>query len=116
MLAAAVLAAAIALALAQQVPLGTGPTDYAALFAPGGGQTAHAPGWSKESWNGLVTFGRAPPLRCWGVGGDALFDVAVVGARRSSLSHVRPGAYLPAVQARRSTLRRATALGAHRPS
>jgi agmatinase len=115
MLTAAVLAAAIALAHAQQVPLGTGPTDYAALFAPGG-QTAHAPGWSKESWNGLVTFGRAPPLRCWGAGGDALFDVAVVGARRSSLSHVHSGAYLPAAQARRSTLRRATALGARRRS
>jgi agmatinase len=115
MLTAAVLAAAIALAHAQQVPLGTGPTDYAALFVPGGGQTAHAPGWSKESWNGLVTFGRAPPLRCWGAGGDALFDVAVVGARRSSV-YVRPGAYLPAVQARRSTLRRATALGARRRS
>jgi hypothetical protein len=36
-------------------------------------------GWSKDAWNGLVMFGRAPPARCWGADQDVSFDIAVVG-------------------------------------
>lgn len=36
--------------------------------------------WSQNSWPGLVTFARSPPLRCWGNEADASYDVAVIGA------------------------------------
>lgn len=35
--------------------------------------------WKKDSWNGLTTFAKAPPLRCFGTEAEVPFDVAVLG-------------------------------------
>ncbi len=35
--------------------------------------------WAKESWNGITTFARTTPLRCFGSDADAPYDVAVLG-------------------------------------
>lgn len=35
--------------------------------------------WSKESWNGLTSFAKAIPLRCFGSDSGVDYDVAVIG-------------------------------------
>jgi hypothetical protein len=67
----------------EQTPLKSGresvaSIDYADLFSADR-QIANAPPWTRESWNGLVSFARAPPLRCWGAEADVLYDIAVIG-------------------------------------
>lgn len=77
----AVLLAVLALAL-DQVPVSRpgGNAELEALLAADKQLSAFAPpGWSKDAWNGLVTFGLAPPARCWGADRDVLFDIAVIG-------------------------------------
>jgi hypothetical protein len=51
--------------------------------------TFATPGWAKESWNGLVTFGTAPPARCWGAEKDVLFDIAIVGVLHLSYARIK---------------------------
>jgi hypothetical protein len=84
----------VVLASAKQVPLSNAgrvaSTDYTALFSAGRQLTA-APQWTRKSWNGLVTFGHAPPLRCWGVDGEEPFDIAVIGAPFDTATSFRPG-------------------------
>lgn len=48
--------------------------------------------WSKESWNGLTTFARSTPLRCFGSDADVPYDVAVLGAPFDTATSYRPGA------------------------
>lgn len=48
--------------------------------------------WSKDSWNGLTTFAKAPPLRCFGSDAGILYDVAVLGAPFDIATSYRPGA------------------------
>lgn len=36
--------------------------------------------WTREAWNGLTTFARSAPLRCFGADEDSPYDVAVIGA------------------------------------
>jgi agmatinase len=67
----------------EQTPLNSGregvaSTDYADLFSADR-QIANAPPWTRESWNGLVSFARAPPLRCWGAEADVPYDIAIIG-------------------------------------
>jgi agmatinase len=80
-----VVLAVLGIALAHQVPLQYATThgseEIETLFAADQQMNAFATtGWSKDKWNGLVTFGHAPPARCWGADKDVAFDVAVVGA------------------------------------
>lgn len=35
--------------------------------------------WTREAWNGLTTFARSAPLRCFGADEDSPYDVAVIG-------------------------------------
>jgi hypothetical protein len=54
-------------------------TDYVHLFNTEE-QLPFAPNqWTRASWNGLVSFGHAPPLRCWGEEQDIPYDIAVIG-------------------------------------
>ncbi|KAI0078956.1 Arginase/deacetylase [Panus rudis PR-1116 ss-1] len=48
--------------------------------------------WSKDSWNGLTTFAKATPLRCFGRDAATLYDVAVLGAPFDIATSYRPGA------------------------
>jgi agmatinase len=80
-----VVLAVLGLALAQQVPLkhatAHGNEELETMFAADRQMNTFATaGWSKDKWNGLVTFGHAPPARCWGADRDVPLDVAVVGA------------------------------------
>jgi agmatinase len=82
----------------EQTPLGPkgaeSEPDYSQLFSTGaqlpGGQYAPQK-WTRESWTGLTTFARAPPLRCWGAEKDVPFDVAVIGAPFDTATSYRPG-------------------------
>ncbi|KZV94516.1 Arginase/deacetylase [Exidia glandulosa HHB12029] len=47
--------------------------------------------WTRQSWSGLVSFARAPPLRCWGDDEDVAYDVAVIGAPFDTATSYRPG-------------------------
>jgi hypothetical protein len=77
---------AFALVLAEQVPLDSKrqparvTAEIEALFAADQQLNAFTvPGWGTDAWNGLVTFGHAPPVRCWGADKDVPFDIAVIG-------------------------------------
>ncbi|TFY59921.1 hypothetical protein EVJ58_g5471 [Rhodofomes roseus] len=48
--------------------------------------------WTRESWNGLTTFARSAPLRCFGVDSESPYDVAVIGAPFDTATSFRPGA------------------------
>ncbi|PCH38435.1 agmatinase [Wolfiporia cocos MD-104 SS10] len=48
--------------------------------------------WATESWNGLTTFARSTPLRCFGVDAETPYDVAVLGAPFDTATSYRPGA------------------------
>jgi agmatinase len=83
----------------QQLPLSNYPTSditretnletEAPTIAYQQVSTFVTPSSTKESWNGLVTFGRAPPARCWGAEKDVLFDIAIVGVLHLSLPCTR---------------------------
>ena len=66
---------------AQQNPLSV-PTsepagvNFTRLFS---NEIIFADTWKKDTWNGLTTFARAPPLRCFGTEAEVPFDVAVLG-------------------------------------
>jgi agmatinase len=91
-LALVALAAAAATARADQVPLAPAAhtehaphgtpagTDYAQLFGTESQLTYGPSPWTRGAWNGLVTFGHARPVRCWGADEDVEYDVAVIGA------------------------------------
>ncbi|OCH89089.1 agmatinase [Obba rivulosa] len=51
-----------------------------------------AESWAETSWNGLTTFARAGPLRCFGVESETPYDVAVLGAPFDTATSFRPGA------------------------
>ncbi|OCH90617.1 Arginase/deacetylase [Obba rivulosa] len=63
--------------------------DFTQLFSP---KLTHIERWSQTSWNGLVTFARSNPLRCFGVDSAIPFDVAVLGAPFDTATSYRPGA------------------------
>lgn len=68
-------------AYAQQNPLSvttTAPAEvnFTRLFS---NEIIFADTWQKDTWNGLTTFARAPPLRCFGAESNVPFDVAVLG-------------------------------------
>ncbi|KAI0345189.1 agmatinase [Trametopsis cervina] len=48
--------------------------------------------WAKEDWNGITTFAKAQPLRCFGSDSDTKYDVAVLGAPFDTATSYRPGA------------------------
>ncbi|TFK53432.1 Arginase/deacetylase [Heliocybe sulcata] len=93
-----VLAALVAQTVAQQTPLihsslrhdPSGKTDFTRLFSSD--QLLHRDPWSPNEWNGLVSFARAQPLRCFGADADVKFDVAVLGAPFDTATSYRPGA------------------------
>ncbi|KAK7689088.1 hypothetical protein QCA50_007779 [Cerrena zonata] len=81
-------------AYAQQNPLSvpsTGPQDvnFTRLFS---NEIIFADTWKKDTWNGLTTFARAQPLRCFGTEAEVPFDVAVLGAPFDIATSYRPGA------------------------
>ncbi|KZT11598.1 agmatinase [Laetiporus sulphureus 93-53] len=48
--------------------------------------------WTQKSWNGLTTFAKSTPLRCFGVDSETPYDVAVLGAPFDTATSFRPGA------------------------
>jgi len=48
--------------------------------------------WARSSWNGLTTFAKSTPLRCFGDDEAIPFDVAVIGAPFDIATSYRPGA------------------------
>ncbi|KAJ3557917.1 hypothetical protein NM688_g1211 [Phlebia brevispora] len=48
--------------------------------------------WTKETWNGITTFARTTPLRCFGSDSETPYDVAVLGAPFDTATSYRPGA------------------------
>ena len=86
---------ALPVACAEQTPMATRPgrstVDLAELFGLGANNVPDRPLWSRERWNGLVSFAGAPPLRCWGVENEVAFDVAVIGAPFDAATGYRPG-------------------------
>lgn len=41
--------------------------------------------WSAQDWNGITTFAKAQPLRCFGSDASTKYDVAVIGGFLSYL-------------------------------
>ena len=65
--------------------------NFTELFGAYGGDLSND-AWRPSAWNGLTTFARAPPLRCFGP--DAVgtaYDVAVLGAPFDTATSFRPG-------------------------
>jgi len=94
----AVVALALALAssrvLGQQQILASSPrvpeaANFTQLFASDG---IYQKAWTRESWNGLTTFARSAPLRCFGADSESPYDVAVLGAPFDTATSFRPGA------------------------
>lgn len=81
-------------ALAQQIPLSpvVQTPDSINLTRLFSNELIFTDTWTKESWNGLTTFARATPLRCFGSDAAIPFDVAVVGAPFDIATSYRPGA------------------------
>jgi len=81
-------------ALAQQIPLSpvVQTPDSINLTRLFSSELIFTDTWTKESWNGLTTFARATPLRCFGSDAAIPFDVAVVGAPFDIATSYRPGA------------------------
>jgi agmatinase len=62
-----------------QYPVGIAyptPINYTQVFS---GEFMGTPSWSKSEWNGLTSFARATPLRCFGSDAATKYDVAVIG-------------------------------------
>ncbi|EPQ54015.1 Arginase/deacetylase [Gloeophyllum trabeum ATCC 11539] len=95
-------AALVSRAAAQQTPLSypsvespsyqpveDGETDFTRLFSS---DLLFRDPWSKDSWNGLVSYAQAQPIRCFGADADVPYDVAVLGAPFDTATSYRPGA------------------------
>lgn len=70
-------------------PLAADAVNFTKLFSS---ELVFRETWSKESWNGLTTFARSTPLRCFGSDADVPYDVAVLGAPFDTATSYRPGA------------------------
>ncbi|KZV81236.1 hypothetical protein EXIGLDRAFT_779931 [Exidia glandulosa HHB12029] len=79
-----ILLAGASLALAHDV-------DFQQVFGADSHPSPSRQSWTKERWNGLVSFAAAPPLRCWGDDEDIAYDVAVIGAPFDTATSYRPG-------------------------
>ncbi|KAH8102945.1 agmatinase [Cristinia sonorae] len=85
------------LSFAQQTPMVgvdypqsvVGAVDFTKLFATGDKKSAQA--WSQQSWNGLTTFAKTRPLRCFGEDSGVSYDIAVLGAPFDTATSYRPG-------------------------
>ncbi|KAH9915809.1 agmatinase [Epithele typhae] len=66
--------------------------NFTELFAAYGDGLGPQTAWTRAAWNGLTTFARAPPQRCFGVDAGQPFDVAVIGAPFDTATSFRPGA------------------------
>ncbi|KAI0693912.1 hypothetical protein BC835DRAFT_1507455 [Cytidiella melzeri] len=64
------------------------PVDFTQLFSK---ELLSSEVWAKEDWNGITTFARASPLRCFGSDADTEYDVAVLGAPFDTATSYRPG-------------------------
>ena len=53
-----------------------GPVNITELFSV---ERLNQATWTREAWNGLTTFARSAPLRCFGADEDSPYDVAVIG-------------------------------------
>ena len=69
---------------------GADALNFTELFAAYGGDMSNE-AWTRSAWNGLTTFARAPPLRCFGEDAGASFDVVVIGAPFDTATSFRPG-------------------------
>ncbi|KAH9934988.1 uncharacterized protein B0H18DRAFT_1182287 [Fomitopsis serialis] len=84
-------------ALGQQQVLESSPrvhekeaANFTQLFASDG---IYQKAWTRESWNGLTTFARSAPLRCFGADSESPYDVAVLGAPFDTATSFRPGTF-----------------------
>ncbi|KDQ51550.1 hypothetical protein JAAARDRAFT_163488 [Jaapia argillacea MUCL 33604] len=100
MISVSIVLALVASAVAQaQAPLYSSPYHYSdghtdrvnftRLFSS---ELIFSDTWAKESWNGLVSFARADPVRCFGSDAGMKYDVAVLGAPFDTATSYRPGA------------------------
>lgn len=71
------------------IPQGPDATNFTKLFSS---ELVFRETWAKDTWNGLTTFARAQPLRCFGSDADSPYDVAVLGAPFDTATSFRPGA------------------------
>ena len=67
-----------------------GSFNFSEIFAAYGSDMSNG-AWARDSWNGLTTFARAPPLRCFGADSETPYDVAVLGAPFDTATSFRPG-------------------------
>lgn len=75
----------VTLVLAQQVPVSgveypesvIGTQNFTKLFGTSDKKSVQT--WSSQSWNGLTTFAKTQPLRCFGEDAGVAYDVAVLG-------------------------------------
>jgi len=89
---------AVAFAAAGQIPFTgvdypesvIGTVNFTKLFGSGEKQTVQT--WSPAAWNGLTTFAKTQPLRCFGEDASVPYDVAVLGAPFDTATSYRPGA------------------------
>ncbi|KAI0086647.1 agmatinase [Irpex rosettiformis] len=65
------------------------PVNFTQLFS---GELLGPHAWSAQDMNGITTFARAPPLRCFGSEAATKYDVAVLGAPFDTATSYRPGA------------------------
>lgn len=74
---------------AQQIPLRhdasveypvpiSGPINFTEVFGTDDKKTPRP--WSQNTYNGLVTYAKTRPVRCFGDDADELYDVAILGA------------------------------------
>lgn len=64
--------------------------NFTEIFGPYGGDMSNEM-WARSAWNGLTTFAKSAPLRCFGVDADTGYDVAVIGAPFDTATSFRPG-------------------------
>ncbi|KAI0753258.1 Arginase/deacetylase [Daedaleopsis nitida] len=73
-----------------------GTLNFTEIFTPAAGLGGPADksnaAWSRMAFNGLTTFARAPPVRCFGADAETGYDVAVLGAPFDTATSFRPGA------------------------
>lgn len=76
------------LALAQQYPLlgveypesVISSVNFTKLFNTGDRKSSGIHTWAKAAYNGLTTYARTQPLRCFGEDAGVPYDVAILGA------------------------------------
>lgn len=79
-----------------QYPMGVVNSDnvhelnFTEIFTPFGADMSNA-AWAREAYNGLNSFARAPPIRCFGADAETGYDVAVIGAPFDTATSFRPG-------------------------